>query len=121
MIGLLRSWKLWLALALAAGAVSVVAIGLYQARTIGELGADLSTKEAAIDALGYQMGRHHEQHQVAMAARDAALAAERDHAREAQARAEGLAGALQKARATDEQIDTCMALRLPDGIAERLR
>lgn len=121
MIGLLRSWRLWLALALVAGAIGVVAAGLHQARTIGELEADLATKRAAIQELGNQLAQQHRQHQQALAARDAALQAERAHAREAQARAEGLAGAMENARASDAEIDACMGVRLPDGLAERLR
>lgn len=120
-LGLLRSWKLWLALALVAGAAGVVAMGLYQARTIGELESDNATKQAAIEELGQQLAAQHQQHRQALAARDAALEAERAHTREAQARAQGLASEIEKARATDEQIDACMGLRLPAGLADRLR
>lgn len=120
-LGLLRSWKLWLALALVAGAASVVAIGLHQARTIGELEADIATKQAAIESLGHQMNEQRRQHEQALAARDVALEAERSHARDARARAESLSSEIDQARATDDEIDACLGMRLPDRIAERLR
>ncbi|MDT0499697.1 MULTISPECIES: hypothetical protein [unclassified Halomonas] len=121
MIGLLRSWRLWLAVGLAAGAASVVAVGLHQARTIGEQEAELAIRQAAIEELGSQLARQHEQHQVAMAARDAALEAEKAHALAAQNRARGLSDEIRNARAADAEIDACMGVRLPDGLAERLR
>ncbi|MGM0825684.1 MAG: hypothetical protein ACQEUY_13305 [Pseudomonadota bacterium] len=121
MIGLLRSWKLWLALGLAGGVVGAAAWGLHQASTIGELKADMAAKQAVIEGLGYQMDQQQRQHETAIAARDAALATERAYARDAQQRAESLTTEIQKARATDEEIDACLGLRLPDAIADRLR
>lgn len=121
MIGLLRSWRLWLALALVAGAAGVVLVGLYQARTIGTLEAEMAAKQAAIEELGHQLGRQHRQHQAAMAARDAALEAEKAHALAARNRARGLSDEIRNARAANAEIDACMGVHLPDGLAERLR
>jgi uncharacterized protein (DUF3084 family) len=120
-IGLLRSWRLWLALALVVGAAGVVAAGLHQARTIGEQKAELATRQAAIEELGRQLARQHEQHQAAMAARDAALASHRQQAQAAQARAAALDRQFTEARSADADVDACMGMRLPDGIADSLR
>lgn len=117
----LGSWKLWLALALVAGAIGVVTTGLHQARTIGSLEGEVDTQRAAIKELGQQLGAQHRAHQQALAARDAALAAEKAHTHRAERRAKGLAASIQEERVADADVDACMGMRLPDGIAERLR
>jgi hypothetical protein len=121
MIGLLRSWKLWMALALAAGVIGAGVYGLRQARTIGALEADIKASHAVIEGLGYQLNQQQRQHETALAARDAALEAERAHALDAQNRAASLSNEINQARATDDQIDTCMGLPLPTSVVERLR
>ncbi|MCK0743577.1 hypothetical protein [Chromohalobacter nigrandesensis] len=120
-LGLLKSWRLWGAVAALAGAAAVVGIGLHQAQSIGELEAKVATKQAAIDKLGNKLEAQDERHQQALAARDAALVAARAHTRDAQARTRSLADEIKNARATDEQIDACMGMQLPGGIADRLR
>jgi len=110
-----------LALVVVASAAGVVAAGLHQARTIGELEAELTIKQAAIEELGHQLARQHEQHQAALVARDAALEAERAHAQQALQRAQGLAGEIRNARTANAEIDACMGVRLPDSLADRLR
>jgi hypothetical protein len=121
MIGLLRSWKLWMALALVVGVVGAGLYGLHQARTIGALEADIKATHAVIEGLGYQLNQQQPQHETAIAARDAALMAERTHALDAQNRAASLSSEIAHARATDDQIDTCMGMPLPTSVVERLR
>lgn len=120
-LGMLKSWQLWVAVAGVAGIAAVIGIGLHQAQAIGELEAKVATKQAAIDELGNQLEAQDERHQQALAARDAALVAERAHVRDAEARTRSLANEIKKARATDEQIDACMGMQLPGGIADSLR
>tara|TARA_R110002110_G_scaffold276413_3_gene491732 strand:+ start:418 stop:786 length:369 start_codon:yes stop_codon:yes gene_type:complete len=121
MMGLLSSWRLWLAVALVAGVAGAGALGLHQARTIGELEADMGAQQAVIEGLGYQLNQQQREHEVALSARDAALEAERAHVRDAQNRAAGLSTEIAQARASDDEIDTCMGMPLPARIAERLR
>ncbi|WP_280565281.1 hypothetical protein [Chromohalobacter sp. 48-RD10] len=120
-LGLLKSRRLWLTVAGVAGAAAVVGIGLHQAQSIGALEAEVATKQATIDDLGNQLEAQDERHQQELAARDAALVAERAHARDAEARTRSLAAEIKKARGADEQINTCMGVQLPGGIADRLR
>ncbi|MDR5887549.1 hypothetical protein [Vreelandella janggokensis] len=121
MIGLLRSWKLWAGLALVAGAAGVVAVGLDQAHTIGEQRAEMESQQALVESLGYQLQAQQRQHEKNLAARDAALVAEREHARAAQQRAKTLSTQINQERAANAELDACMGLQLPDSIAERLR
>ncbi len=114
MITILRSWRLWLALALVVGAIVVVMLVLDQSRQLGEY-------ETTVETLNARLSNQQEQHQKALKARDAALVAERVHARQAQDRADSLAKAIDQARASDADIDACMAMPVPAGIAERLR
>ncbi|KAA0014418.1 DUF2570 domain-containing protein [Billgrantia pellis] len=117
----LLSWRIWAALA----AAGLLALGLYQLRAqaeeIGALQAENATQRQAIDQLGHALTAQHEHHARQLAARDAALDAERAHAAEARQRADSLSHEIRHARATDADIDACMGLQLPAGIADSLR
>ncbi|QTP60916.1 DUF2570 family protein [Billgrantia antri] len=117
----LLSWRIWAGLAV----VGLLALGLYQLRsqaeTIGTLRADKATQRQAIEQLGHALTAQAEHHARQLAARDAALAAERSHAAEARQRADSLAAEIQNARDSHADFDACMGLQLPAGVAERLR
>lgn len=118
---MMLSWRLWLAVAALAG----VALGLYQIRSqaeeIGRLEAESATQAQAVTRLGELLAEQRERHQEELAARDAALASHRQQAQAAQARAAALDRQFTEARSADADVDACMGMRLPDGIADSLR
>lgn len=123
-IGLLPA-KAWLALAvlaLVAGAGWLGASTITdQAARISALEAEVANKRAAIQELGDQLGDQQQRHARELAARDAALVAERAHAQAAKARARTLTHQIDEARNADDAVDACMGMALPAGIADSLR
>ena len=110
---------------MAVAAAAFVALGLYQvqsqAQQIGELEAHNAKQREAIVQLGETLGEQHTRHQRELSARDAAVEAHRQEAQQAQARAANLETQFTQARSADADVDACMGMQLPDGIADSLR
>lgn len=117
----LKSWKLWLAIGLVLFGVWIATTILDQAKQVGALEADIDTQQLVIEGLGIQLGQQERQHEKELAARDAAIVAAQKMARDAEERAVHLEDQFTQARATDADIDACMGMPLPAGIADSLR
>ncbi|WP_456270247.1 hypothetical protein M1D97_10390 [Kushneria sp. AK178] len=117
--------KAWLAIG---GVALIVAVGWWvigtitdQADTIGQKRAQLQAKTQRIESLTDQLDQQRRDHQQALAARDAAVTAQRQQAQEARQRANELDERIEQARGRDGDVDACMGMQLPGAIADGLR
>lgn len=120
-LGLLKSWRLWAGLGVVLALAATAALVVHQSRAIGGLEAEVVTKQATIHEMGNRLTSQERQHERELSARNQAIAAERAHARQAKDRAATLAQQINNARDADGDVDACMGMALPAGIADSLR